>query len=190
MKITRRKVLILNKHWQAIATCTVQRAIKLMFSVDRQGNPKALAVEEDFSLHDWNSWSRLPAEEDCIHTPNKKYKIPVIIIVRTEKMPVSYSAYNKTAVFKRDNYACMYCGVKVPKTHITIDHVVPRSMGGVNSWTNCVSCCQKCNVAKGSKTLDQSGMTLISKPYRPNFILCEDPHPRWLVFLGVINRQG
>jgi len=71
---------------------------------------------------------------------------------------------NRKRIFKRDNHECCYCG---SKKHLTLDHVVPRSRGGKNSWTNLVTCCSPCNIKKGNKTPDEALMKLHTKPYEP-----------------------
>ena len=71
---------------------------------------------------------------------------------------------NRNRVFKRDNYECVYCG---SKKSLTIDHVIPKSKGGDNSWNNLVTCCSPCNRIKGDKTPEQAGMKMIKRPYEP-----------------------
>jgi len=71
---------------------------------------------------------------------------------------------NRKRIYKRDNNECVYCG---NKKHLTIDHVLPRSRGGKNSWTNLVTCCSPCNIKKGNKTPEEAGMKLRQKPYEP-----------------------
>ena len=74
---------------------------------------------------------------------------------------------NRHRVFKRDNNECVYCG---SKKELTIDHVIPRSRGGKNTWDNLVTCCSKCNLKKGDKTPDEARMPLRRKPYEPSFV--------------------
>jgi 5-methylcytosine-specific restriction endonuclease McrA len=71
-------------------------------------------------------------------------------------------------VFKRDNFECQYCGTK---KELTLDHVVPSSRGGIHSWTNLVTACKRCNAKKGDYTLEESGMDLHRKPYKPSYAL-------------------
>ncbi len=93
---------------------------------------------------------------------------------------------NRKKILKRDRYACQYCG---SKRNLTIDHVIPRSKGGKNTWGNLVSCCFRCNSKKGDKTLSESGMKLKSKPYTPNLfsnIVNEDVENIWNDFIKKI----
>jgi 5-methylcytosine-specific restriction endonuclease McrA len=60
-------------------------------------------------------------------------------------------------VYERDTYACRYCGAR---KDLTLDHVVPESKGGEATAGNLVTCCKFCNSKKGTRTLDEAGMTL------------------------------
>lgn len=71
-------------------------------------------------------------------------------------------------LFRRDQYICAYCGNVFKELHLTRDHVIPRSRGGADKWTNCVTCCEDCNHKKDSYLLDECGMQLIYLPYAPN----------------------
>jgi len=73
------------------------------------------------------------------------------------------------ALFLRDKNLCAYCGNQFTKNQLTKDHIVPRSKGGKNTWTNLVTCCKKCNGKKGDKTLEESNLSLLYVPYVPNY---------------------
>src|SRR5262249_53364530 len=70
----------------------------------------------------------------------------------------------RRAVFARDNYACQYCGSGV---RLTMDHVVPRSRGGLSSWENVVTSCAPCNHRKGDRLPDEIQMFPRIKPRPP-----------------------
>lgn len=72
---------------------------------------------------------------------------------------------NRKRIYKRDNNQCVYCE---SKKHLTIDHVIPKSKGGNNSWKNLVTCCLACNLKKGNKTPEEVGMRMSLKPYEPS----------------------
>jgi len=71
---------------------------------------------------------------------------------------------NRNRIMKRDNYSCVYCG---SKKNLTIDHLIPKSKGGGNSWDNLVTCCSPCNIKKGDKLLNDTNMKLQKKPSEP-----------------------
>ena len=68
----------------------------------------------------------------------------------------------------RDDHLCMYCGRQFPGHLLTRDHLVPLSRGGADCWSNVVAACRGCNHAKGSRTPDEAGMSLLAVPYVPN----------------------
>lgn len=72
---------------------------------------------------------------------------------------------NRKRIYKRDDNQCVYCG---SKKHLTIDHVIPKSRGGDNTWKNLVTCCLSCNLKKGNKTPEEAGMKMKVKPYEPS----------------------
>ena len=66
-------------------------------------------------------------------------------------------------------YTCQYCGAQPGGEELTLDHVVPRSQGGVSSWENCVLACVACNKRKADRTPEQARMHLRRKPVRPTW---------------------
>jgi len=97
--------------------------------------------------------------------------------------------FNRKEVVRRDKETCQYCFTKLSRSKVTIDHIIPKSLGGPSSFTNCVVSCQTCNSKKANKTLEQAGMVLLVKPVRPCFYsgslaFPEDCwHPDWTMFL-------
>jgi len=71
-------------------------------------------------------------------------------------------------LFQRDGRLCMYCGASLPESMLTRDHVRPLSQGGRDEWNNVVSACKPCNHAKGARSPEQAGMSLLAIPYVPN----------------------
>lgn len=71
-------------------------------------------------------------------------------------------------LFRRDNNICMYCGQTFCSSKLTRDHIIPRSRGGKDIWTNCATACTRCNCHKADKTPEEAGMSLIAVPFVPN----------------------
>ena len=71
-------------------------------------------------------------------------------------------------LFRRDASLCMYCGHQYPDGELTRDHIVPRSQGGSDNWTNVVAACKRCNTAKGGRTPEEAKMPLLAVPFVPN----------------------
>ncbi|MFO0089817.1 MAG: HNH endonuclease [bacterium] len=74
---------------------------------------------------------------------------------------------DRMTLYGRDHYICAYCGDKFHTQELTIDHVHPKSRGGTNHWTNCVTACKTCNHRKGNKTPEEAKMHLLYVPYAP-----------------------
>lgn len=70
----------------------------------------------------------------------------------------------KSLIHKRDDFQCQYCGAY---RNLTIDHVIPKSKGGGDTWDNLVCCCYRCNIKKGDLLLHETDMTLYTKPHSP-----------------------
>ena len=94
----------------------------------------------------------------------------VISLVRYVRIPHIMVKFSRRNVFMRDQYACQYTGEEYPKHLLTIDHVIPRSRGGMTTWGNVVAACRKCNIKKGNRTPSEANMMLIRKPKSPTII--------------------
>lgn len=97
--------------------------------------------------------------------------------------------FSRKLIFRRDKYMCGYCGARQKQNNLTIDHVIPKSIGGKNSFTNCITACLQCNRGKSNRTPEQAGMTLKIDPTVPNRYLAYFPseieyHDDWLFFVG------
>ncbi|MBN3032659.1 MAG: HNH endonuclease [Candidatus Saganbacteria bacterium] len=100
------------------------------------------------------------------HLINGRYRLPEIIrLVNYVPVPYHEVVLSRKNIFLRDNHTCQYCGRT--NTELTLDHVVPKSRGGEESWSNLVVCCPRCNSKKGDRTLEEAGLKLIGTPYRP-----------------------
>lgn len=97
---------------------------------------------------------------------SRSFRIPSVVALKRfhKRRKVAFTRYH---VFLRDRFSCQYCGKTMPAKDLTFDHVVPRCRGGVSSWSNVVTCCQKDNLAKGSRSLRESGMRLLCAPAEP-----------------------
>ena len=138
-------VLVLNANFEPINVCDTHRAIGLILS------DKASMVING---------------RGYIHTVNHNFPRPSVI--RLEKMisrPRPRLKLTRREVFRRDSYTCQYCGRKI--TDLTIDHVVPRHMGGKHIWTNVVAACPTCNHRKGGRRLEEAGMHILHLPKEP-----------------------
>ena len=138
-------VLVLNANFEPIHVCTTRRAIGLIL------NGKASLVLNG---------------RGEIRTISRIYPQPSII--RLEKMirrPRPTIRLSKREILRRDEYTCQYCGLHT--IHLTIDHVIPRRLGGRHTWENLVAACPNCNHHKGGRTIEQAQMRLLRPPSEP-----------------------
>jgi len=91
----------------------------------------------------------------------------VIRLVNYIKLPYEKLMQNKPSramIYKRDGHKCQYCG---STKNLTIDHIIPRSRGGEDSWENLVVACMPCNTRKSDRYLEETNLTLRSIPKKP-----------------------
>ncbi|OFX13347.1 MAG: MFS transporter [Alphaproteobacteria bacterium RIFOXYD12_FULL_60_8] len=109
------------------------------------------------------------AEYDrVVHSPSWQMRLPSVIALKDYITPSRTPAFTRFNVFLRDGFTCQYCGQRLPAHDLTFDHVLPRSRGGRTTWENVVAACAPCNLTKGHRSLQASGMTLIHPPFRPS----------------------
>lgn len=108
-----------------------------------------------------------------IKSVSKIFKLPAVIVLKVYvKNRLTSTSPNKKNIFWRDSNVCQYCGQTFHVKELTVDHILPKSRGGKNTWLNLTTSCMKCNQKKGAKTPEEANMKLLSKPYRPsNFLL-------------------
>ena len=105
-----------------------------------------------------------------IRSPSFSMKLPSVIALKSFVKPQSNPNFTRFNVFLRDKFTCQYCG---SNKELTFDHLLPRSKGGKTNWDNVVTACSSCNVQKGGRLFENSGMVLAQRPYRPS---TEDLH--------------
>lgn len=161
------RTLVLNAGYEPLAVVTFRRALLLVLT------GKASVLAED--------------DSDPIVGPQRVISRPTVILLhRYIRLPYRDSAQvSRRGVLRRDGHHCGYCG----RSAATVDHIIPRSRGGADSWENLVACCQSCNSKKADKTLRQLGWKLGITPSRPHgarwFITgLERPAAEWSPFLG------
>jgi len=131
--------------------------------------------------------------DEVIHSPTSEMRIPAVIrlrkYVRVLYDRITFVSYTKRNVHLRDAYICQYCSDRCKEHAATIDHIIPESKGGRDSWENTVTCCKACNRKKNSMTLAQSGLKLIRVPTKPKGfkdvmrIKLGELHDLWLKYL-------
>jgi len=164
-------VLVLNRLWQAVNTCTVRRAFALLY----QGH--AHVVNHDpsdrFTTHDLQSWadfSRRYPEEQMVQGVSIRVRIPrIIVLLLFDRLPKKEIKFTRQNVYERDQYTCQYCGKVCDPEELNLDHVIPRDKGGLTTWENVVCSCISCNTRKANRLPHQAGMKLIRAPRKPKW---------------------
>jgi 5-methylcytosine-specific restriction endonuclease McrA len=141
-------VLVLNQNYEPITICNVRRAVVLVF----------LGKAELISSVD----------NKCIRTVYRTFVYPSIVRLSIfVRVPFKKIILSRKNILRRDNHRCQYCG---STTALTIDHIIPKSRGGDETWENLVVACIKCNNRKSDRTPEEAKMVLWSKPKKPSHI--------------------
>lgn len=155
--VLQKRVLLLNgSTWEPLAVISVPRAINLLLG------EKAVVVEQSGQF---------------LKTVREKFAVPSVIALRTYiNVPRRRAHWSRKGVLIRDNYTCIYCGAKpgslvkgkvISRADLTIDHIVPRSRGGRDTWSNTACACSSCNHRKGNRLPNEAGMRLAWEPKIP-----------------------
>lgn len=166
-------VLVLNKFYHAIHVVNARRAFCLLW----KELAEVISVQDErYIAYDFESWKELSAlrenfpgdEDEVVRAISFEIRVPRIIrLTSFDKLPRHGVRFNRRNVFARDSNRCQYCGRRFPTSELSLDHVLPRSLGGRSSWDNLVCACTRCNARKGGRTPASAGMRLIRKPARP-----------------------
>ncbi|MEM9511092.1 MAG: HNH endonuclease [Cyanobacteria bacterium P01_E01_bin.48] len=137
------KVLVLNASYEPLNIATWQRAVVLLLK------GKAEQVEH-------NGRYIYP-----------DFPLPTVIRLRNYiTVPYKQIPLTRRNVLYRDEHQCQYCGCH--NDELTLDHVLPRSRKGGDTWENVVAACVRCNIKKGNRTPQEAGMPLLRQPRRPH----------------------
>ena len=147
-----RQVLLLNASEEVLRFIEWQRAVSLLFSGKAE------------SPYNYDHSYEIPHSTGVFLLPKA---IRLKNYIRVPRARVYLSRKN---IHRRDGHTCQYCGEKVVPGTSTIDHVMPRSRGGKNTWQNLVCACERCNVKKGDKTPKEANMELLRSPEEPKYL--------------------
>jgi len=164
-------VLVLNRNWQAIAITTPAQAYAQMATdaaagLDIQSSDWMMPVK-------WDEWRELAVRDGdlSVGVANGRIRVPtVLVLCRYSKVPVHRPKLNSSNIWLRDAGVCQYSGKSLRPNEGNIDHVIPVSKGGSNSWENCVLSCKKLNQKKADRTPNEAGLRLIRKPLEPRSV--------------------
>lgn len=148
-----KSTLLLNVTYEPLNAISVKRAL-------------ALVLQDKATVEDASHYTMKTGTGEEIVLP---YVIRLNYEVKINRKNFKAPAFQKRAMFLRDSYTCVYCG----KFGNTVDHIKPRSLGGLSTYENCVTACLKCNGKKSNQTLDQLGWkqpVIKPLPHRNNYV--------------------
>lgn len=172
------KTLLLDKNYQPVSFLNFKRMVKL------------LCLEKVDVVSTWNvpfvAGARLPA---------------VLRLKSFVRKRLRASKVTRRGIFKRDMFLCQYTLREYPISLLTIDHILPRSRGGLTSWENCVTACLEVNLIKGNRLPNEvhpdeirhlgiTKLELDRRPYIPEHFIkieyahLEPKHEDWKLYLG------
>lgn len=187
MAILQSKTLVLNRSFLPVHITTVRRACILVY----QG--VARVVDDRFQVFDLEGWCArgVEAGQEALGLVSRSMAVPrVVVLLGYDRLPRRSVRFTRQNVYARDRHTCQYCGRRLPRHELNLDHVVPRSQGGQSTWENIVCSCHVCNRRKGGRTPEQAGVRLLRRPTRPAWspFLAHAAVTRryhdWQVFLG------
>lgn len=136
--------LVLNATYEPLCVVPLRRAVVLVLA------EKATVLEAGTAV--------LHSERMSLPAPS------VVRLSRYVRVPFHRGVpLSRRAVFERDDWTCAYCRARAE----TLDHVVPRSRGGLHEWANVVAACRRCNHRKADRLLAELGWTLSPVPRAP-----------------------
>jgi len=189
-------VLVLNRNWQAINVRTPQEAFCMMAT--------NVATALDIELGDgarpeglrpvtWDEWITLPIREgdNAVHTVRGPIRVPTVIVaVNFAKVPKKRPKLCAKTIRERDGNRCQYTGKLLKPEEGSLDHVLPRSRGGADTWENLVWSSRDVNARKGDRLPHEAGLKLLSVPRAPKELpvsaLIRNAHgvAEWRLFLN------
>lgn len=198
-------VLKLNKKWRPVGVGLVSKTIcdmmtgavlgmNIVYATNEDGTPN-LDVQEFVNPVSWDEWIQLPVRpwDLCIHSARMVIRVPTVVIT-SKYFKVHEKKFKgkptKEGLAIRDNLRDGYTGEELDFQECTIDHVLPISRGGTDTYDNTVLTTKEINNKKGNKLNSEAGLTLVVTPHNPTPIpvshtIRKARHNDWKNFLMV-----
>lgn len=146
--VLQNSVVVFSRNYLPLARINIKRAIALLVT----GQAESLEFKNN------RGWQ--------VRSPNIVLYVPehIRLTMGNPERIWRVPPVNRRELLRRDNHICQYCGAT---RNLTIDHVIPRSKGGLHTWDNVVTACGTCNSQKGDRLLSEIGMSLKVKPKAP-----------------------
>lgn len=163
--------------------------LDIVYAINEDGSHNEKEVDYFNILTSWKEWAKLPirACDDYVHTVHGPVRLPSIVVAAGFNRVVYKTIQfpTKQNIFKRDNYTCGYTGRKLKREELSVDHILPTSRGGQNTWTNLITCAKDVNNMKDNKLPQECGLKLLWEPKKPsNGMVFDAMREDWNMFLG------
>jgi 5-methylcytosine-specific restriction endonuclease McrA len=171
--LTKATVLVLNRNWQAINVRTPQEAFCMMATNVATGLDIEIgdgARAEALRPVTWDEWITLPIRDgdNLVRTARGPIRVPTVIVaVNYAKVPKKRPKLCAKTIRERDGNRCQYTGKLLKPEEGSLDHVLPRSRGGKDSWENLVWSSKDVNTRKADRLPHEAGLKLLSVPRAP-----------------------
>lgn len=163
--------------------------LDIWYTENEDGTLDSSNVETFNVIRSWDEWKELPIRsvDDFVHTSSGPVRLPSVVVAshfnrvifKTVQFPT------KQNIFKRDKYTCGYTGRKLQKHELSVDHIMPVSRGGKNTWDNLITCAKEVNTFKDNRTPQECGLKLLWKPEKPtNGLVFDNAREDWNMFIN------
>jgi 5-methylcytosine-specific restriction endonuclease McrA len=194
-----RRTLVLNKSYFPIRIEQMNQVfvnmsketylgIDLEYEIDEEHGVQYDKVVSMMPVKTFEEWCNLDVRgyDDYVGTVHGPIRLPSVVICATYnqiKFPKVLFPTNRN-IFKRDNFTCGYTGNKLTKDQLSVDHIMPKSRGGKNTWENLITCDRGKNCEKADNTPQEMGWKLKFKPTKPeNGLVFEVLRDDWTMFV-------
>jgi 5-methylcytosine-specific restriction endonuclease McrA len=164
------RCLALNKNFIPIRIINKYEAICKVFV----GNATAITFDKDgnyieLNFYEWAGRQTWPENQEFISSATMKLAVPrVIRYMNYGKIPKTTLKLTRKNIYTRDNHTCYICGEKFSEKDLSIDHIIPISREGKNTWENLITCCLNCNWKKGNQLLHEMGIKPKFTAHKPS----------------------
>lgn len=198
-------VLVLNRNWQAInirtpadAFCQMATNAATALDIEIEDASELRTPHSEFRASavrpvTWDEWITLPVREGdhAVRTARGAIRVPTVIVaVNFAKVPKKRPKLCSKTIRERDGNRCQYTGKLLKPDEGSLDHVLPRSRGGADTWENLVWSSKDVNTRKGNRLPHEAGLKLLSVPRAPKELpvtaLIRNAHgvAEWKLFLN------
>jgi 5-methylcytosine-specific restriction endonuclease McrA len=150
--ILNENVLVLNRLWQAINVCTVERAFTLLYMGHAEVVTESGGNFQTFDFHEWRDITRDHAGDDVVHTVSFNIRIPrVILLLFFDRLPHKEVKFTRHNIFERDHNIPASTALSIDRRELNLDHIVPRDRAARRRGKHRVRL-HPCNTRKANRT--------------------------------------